>query len=208
MSRFKSNAKQKQEARSEKKQTGAAAVVSALQGQLQKFANEWALKINKQAAVLEEFFKNTAESFGKVWANQQGIAESVDQIDLNVIALAEMQKIVFENNARLSAILKTLSPEETKVDEEAVVVDGKASFEAAMAKAFGIVNERRAADRKEREAEFHRQVEEQRKAAEAKSEAERAEAALVAAEAEGLSGVSQTGGDGVVLPEGATVFGG
>lgn len=207
MSRYTGTSNKKRRDRDEKKQTGLQAFVAQLQGVQQKFINEWSDKFNKLGSSVDAVFKVATNEVGRLWANQQRIVESIDHIDVNVLAIAELNKRLMKQiHLQRSCIVKLCEMAEIEiplVDDEAAL----AAYTEQMKESFDVVNERRKKENEERQAAMEKAQADAVAAAEAKTEAERAEKALRDTEQESLNDAT-SGGPGVEIPEGAQVFGG
>lgn len=219
MKKYSGQTKKKQDERETKKKNGVSALISGIAGQTQKFANEWTEKHNSLANHVNVVFNTIKLEIQKVWQNQQAFAESLEHVDFNVLAFAEVLKDVYNRLASNAIMLKKLEEmtEQQLLEgmEEELKKAGEELHAAQIKAAFSTVLEKR-----KQEEEARKQEEEVRKAAveKARAEAEVAEAAkteadianraLSEAENEKLEDVSNTGGKGQDIPEGAQVFGG
>lgn len=200
MSKHVGTAKEKQEERHKRRKAGLEGVVSSVMGKVDKFTNEWAEKFNKLGHTVDGLLKMTVSELGKVGANEQQLVESIDHVDLNVLALAELSKKMY---VRILDAKNTpgVPPEELeKVALEMAKEDTK--------EAFSIVLKRRQEENEAKKAAREAALAEQKKAAEDKAEAENVESALLAAESERKIEPVGTGGQGADFPEGAQIFGG
>jgi uncharacterized damage-inducible protein DinB len=195
--------KKKREQR-EKKTDGLQKFLAMLQGMQQKFINEWTEKHNQLAKLVDHVFKLATNEVGGLWANQQRIVDSVDHIDVNLLALAELNKKLY---AHLHAL-------RTEADGATFPVCTAAElYKKEMAECFTIVIERRKKEDEARKEAAEKAKADAKAAAEAKAEAERVEKVLMDAEkpktlAEAMDPINNKGGQGVDIPEGAQVFGG
>lgn len=209
MSKYNGLTKKKQEEREEKKKTGAGAVLASVTGKIQSFAAEWAEKHNQLAKSVESIFKMATAELGKVWSNQQGLADSLDHMDLNVLAIAEINKNIYRRLTEHEAKLKKLEElADTPLLSQDLADAWDAEYKEEIKKAFTIVLERRAKEDAARAEAREREKREAAAAEEAKKEAERAEEELRRAESEGLVRDAASGGQGASIPDGAQIFGG
>lgn len=225
MSKYTGQVNKKQQERDKKKQSGALAAIASIQGQVQKFANEWAEKHNTLNQHVEEIKRLSATEFGKLWGNQQLFADSNEGMDRNVMALAELAKDVFLRLELSDRIVKKLaeklniSLDDIAPDLEEVKAAATATYKEVVKEAMSAAvetirknQEAMAEQRRLAQEEMAKAIEEQKKAeAEALAaaeEAKKAESALRGAEADDVSNIQQAGGAGVDVPEGAQVFGG
>lgn len=213
MSKYNGATKKKREEREAKQKNGLQAFLGQLTGVQQKFINEWKDKFNSLGSQVDAIFKIATTEVGRLWANQQKMVESIDHIDVNTLAIAELHKVVFNRLVKYEALFKTLCDlAEIKVPEgEELAALNKAGEELYVEKtkeAFAAILERRKKEDEERKAAAEKAEAEAKAAAEAKTEAERAEAALREAERPQTIEEVTGGGKGVEIPEGAQVFGG
>lgn len=203
MSKHTGRAAKKQEERAKKRAGIIEKTLSSGQGQIQKFINEWTDKHNKLGQMVDAVFKIATTEIGKIWGNQQNFTESIDHIDLNVLALSELNKKLYRH---LHTLMKDA---EGKMEtEEAAASAADAFYKKDMADAFAIVIARKNKENEEREAKRKAAEAEAKLAAAAKTEAEKAEKALKEAENEMIVDATMSGGRGSEIPEGADVFGG
>lgn len=181
----------------------AVAIIEKLEAKV----NEVVKRHNELAEQQQKLGQFVAMEFGKLGAMYQlainQITESIEHLDLNVLATAEIVKELFAQTYQLIA---HVSP--VQLGEEAVAA-AQAQFDAMVASAFEKVQKLRAEEEEKRQADALKAKEEAAKAAKEaqdKTEAERAEAELQKAAAPDLAPVA--GGPGVDAPEGADVFGG
>lgn len=180
------------------------------QQRLTDFSMQWVKSYNETEQRFKMLAMNVAQEIGKLVYTNQIFAESVDQMDLNVLASAKMIKELFGQLSHLEAILKVSVTEEqlAGIDLDLARAEGLAWFRKTMASAFKEVQEERAAAlaAKEKAAEEARAKAEAE--ASAKVEAARAEEALRSAEKPGISGVAQVDSGRTEYPQGADFFGG
>ncbi len=230
MSKYNGVTKKKREERDAKQVSGVRAMVASIAGQTQKFINEWTEKFNsfvsewvdKHNALntqVVEVASNSAGEIGKMWAVLQELVRSIDHLDVNVLALAQLNKSLYTRLYRYEELFKQIAEHIADGRVHAgLVTDGfkqveeieaksKDMYEADMSAAFALVNERRRKEMEEKEAARKKAEEETKAAVAAKAEAELAEKALLEAESEKLSDAT-SGGQGAIIPEGAQVFGG
>ena len=185
-------------------------------------------KHNAQATSLAETEKRqqqialfSAQEFGKLMAQQQHIAtefsKSIEHIDLNVLATAEILKEIFGQLSQIDCFIKKVANganlDLSEAEVEVVKKEATEWFQNTVASAFKTVRERREAEEKARLEELERAKKEAESAAQAtadaKKEAEVAEKALLdAATQERSIQTVGAGGPGADIPEGADVFGG
>lgn len=163
----------------------------------------------------------TGQQLAQLQANQQVHSEVIEQLDINVQAVAKMH---LENYGRFEQIdvliAKYVSEGEvldiTQDELAEIKVRATESYEATMSECFRQVREERAAAVEEQRKAADQARQEQADAVEAnekakkealdKTEQEFAESALEEAEAPNLS--TTVGGQGSGIPAGADVFGG
>jgi len=219
MNKYSGQTKKKQEKRSAKKKDGVSSLISSIAGQTQKFINEWSEKHNSLANHVTATFNTIMGEVQKVWQNQAAFAGSLEHVDGNVLAFAQMLKDVYSRFAIIDAMLKKLEElTESKLIEgmeEELKTAGETLYAEQVKAAFDLVNEQRKREAEAREAALEKADAEDKaardaqKAAEAvKAETEVAQRALSEAENEKFEDVSKTGGKGQDIPEGAQVFGG
>ncbi len=192
--------------------------------------------------MLQQVMGFTASEMGKhqgtITSHIGTLARSVDGLDLNVLALAELAKEMVGQLTQVDAIFKRfhetvgsllsthMTNEETAKynaalelsEEEIANVRTEASewYKKLVMSSFKTVQERRAAAEKEAAEAEAKAKEEAKAAAEAaeKAEQDKTEAAVVngelkaASEAERTVVANQSGGPGSAFPEGADIFGG
>jgi len=165
---------------------------------LATLVSEWTEKHNKLGAVVEALFKNSTLEIGKIWGNEQAMQDSIEHMDLNILALAEMNKHILIKLLQKTSGQAGMTEEEIEAAAEELRKD-------LMKRSFSVVQERLAKERAAKEEAAEKAAREE---AEAKTEAEKAEAALKAAEQPVTIEEVNSGGPGCDIPEGATVFGG
>jgi hypothetical protein len=213
MSKYNGVTAKKKEERESKKKDGLQAFLAQIQSVQQKFINEWAQKHNQLGTLVDSVFKIATTEVGKLWGNQQAVFNSVDHIDINVLALSELNKALIKRLAEYDAKFKKLEelagePLVLETDAAAIEAAGKELYATEMKKAFETVLERRKKEDEERKAAAEKAAADAKAADEAKSEAERAEVALREAETpQSLTDLTE-GGKGSEIPDGAQVFGG
>lgn len=212
MNKYAGLTRKKQEERAAKNKDGVGAMIASIAGQTQKFIHEWSEKHNQLAKLVDSVFRIATTEVGKIWANEQRLVESLDHVDINVLAVAELNRDVYARFAKYDALLEKLRemaelplPEGEAAD--AIELAGKGLYTEAIKAAFAAVLERRKQEDEEKKAAMEKAAADAKAAEEAKTEAEKAEAALMAAEKEVVTDAT-AGGPGVDIPEGATVFGG
>lgn len=189
--------------------------------QLQAFAKEWSEKhnnlvktVNELGQAQQNIAKAAATEIGKLMANHQmvtnSVATSVDQLDLNVLAMARILKEIFGHLVQADHFFRKIDPNLNIDDAETETLKAEAQkwLEDVTSEAFRQVQEERAAEEEKRKAEAQMAKEEAEKAARAKAEAEKMEAELRAADSSDKGRQIGGGGGGVEIPEGADVFGG
>lgn len=185
--------------------------------------------LRKEVAVsvsdLQERFKKiviaTGQQLAQLQANQQVHSDVLEQLDINIQAVAKMHIENFGRFEQLEVFLqRSLNEGETlKISQEELVelkIRAKEAYEATMSECFRQVHEERAAAVEEQRKAANKAKQEQADAVAAndkakkevldKSEQEFAESALQEAEAPNLS--TTVGGQGSGIPAGADVFGG
>jgi hypothetical protein len=213
MNKYTGQSKKKQESRAQKKVNTATGMIDILSSKIHTFSKDLADKYNNLRAASDEGFKRAAFEFGKLWGNQQSIAESVDHIDLNVLVVSRLFNDLYRRFSRIDAALKKLEElaGETLVSEQQAL-DAEAAGDALRTeetkKAFAEAHAARAEELARREEAAAAEKKNAKAAAEAKTEAERAEKALREAETELVTDAASGGGKGSDIPEGAQVFGG
>jgi hypothetical protein len=188
--------------------------VEELLDRMKKFAEEWAEKLNAQAKAsvqMEDHLKRlsiaSAQEFGKLWANQQQFANSIDHVDTNVLVTTKVLREIFGQLQQIDTIFSFMKEAEVPIpeitEEKAKEIKEAAEkwFKGIVAGCFKEFAEEQKAEKAEREAAAKAAAE----AVKAKEESARAEEALKKAE-EGA--VAPPGGQGADIPEGATLFGG
>ena len=161
----------------------------------------------------------SAQEFGKLLAQQQGIAnevgKSIDHLDMNVLATAEILKEVFGQFAQIDELLKRtggsgISLDLSESETEDIKTKALTWFKDVVSSSFQIVRARRDAEEKARMEALQAEKEAAEKAVADKTEAEKVESELLAAQAvdRGIQAVGAQGGPGAPIPEGADVFGG
>jgi len=163
----------------------------------------------------------SAQEFGKLMAQQQHVAaefsKSIEHIDTNVLATAEVLKEIFGQLSQIDRFIKKLSNganlELTESEVEEVRKEGAQWFQDNVTAAFKRVRERSEEEERTRLEELEKAKKEAEIAAktavEEKKEAEAAEKALQDAviQERSVQAVG-AGGPGADIPEGAEVFGG
>jgi hypothetical protein len=199
MSKYNGVAKSKQEKRHQTHRSDLETLVSGIAGKVDKFANDWATKHNGVAKQVQELAKQVAQDIGQLSAYVQVQADSIDRLDLNLLALAELNK-------RLCLqVMQSRAPADTP--KEDIEREAQEFYKKELAGSFDVALKRRKEAEEAAAAARQKAAEERKAAAEAKSEAERAEKVLLDAE-RGLINEATGGGQGVPIPEGAEVFGG
>jgi len=176
-----------------------------------KFIDEWVEKFNALAKIVntqEDRLKavaiSSAQEFGKLLANQQTLANSIDHIDTNVLVTAKVLKEIFGQLQQIDDIFLAMKGQEVPVpdvDREDVMEKAELWFNGIVAGAFKAVREemkaaQEAKDKAKAEAEA---------AAKTAAEAKTAEEVLQKAEEKTMA---PPGGQGADIPEGAQLFGG
>lgn len=185
------------------------------------FKKEWADKFNGLGERFKKIVLATGQQLAQLQANSQVHSNVLEQLDINVQAVAKMH---LENYGRFEQIMIFLERAGAVIDvseltqEELVKAKEKAkeAYEATMTECFRQVHEERAAaveaQRKAAEkakVDSEKEKEEAvgaKKEAEDKEEAEFAQKTLEEAEARNIS--TSTGGQGASIPADAEVFGG
>jgi uncharacterized protein YdcH (DUF465 family) len=201
-------------------------LLDIVKGQNEKI-KELVAKHNEMAEKLVETEKRqqqiaifSAQEFGKLMAQNQHVAtsfaNSIEHIDLNVLATAEVLKELFGQLTQVDRFIKKVANgtdlDLTEAELTEVKTEAEGWFKDTVASAFKAVLEKREAEDKARLAELERAKKEAEVAAkatvEAKTEAETVEKALgdAAIQERGIQTVA--GGPGADIPEGASVFGG
>lgn len=206
---------------------GVEQLLDIVKGQSDKI-KELIAKHNEHVEKLAEIEKRqqqiaifSAQEFGKLMAHSQHstgeIAKSIDHIDLNVLATAEILKEVFGQLSQIDCFIKKLTPEGKVLDlseEEVENVKKEASewFSSTVGSAFRTVQQKRAEEEQARLAELEKAKKEAEEAAKKietdQTEKEKAEKALAEAATQERSIQTVSGGPGADIPEGADVFGG
>lgn len=172
---------------------------------------------------LQERFKKiviaTGQQLAQLQANSQVHSNVLEQLDINVQAVAKMHLEAFGRFEQIQSYLvrSGIAAEELTQEELAEIKDkAKEAYEATMTECFRQVHEeRKAAVEEQRKAADEAKVAEAKAVEEAavakkeavdKSESEFAEEALQDAESRNLS--ASVGGQGASIPAGADVFGG
>lgn len=191
--------KKKRDERETKKQNGLQKFVAQIQGVQQKFINDWAKKHDSLVNIVNTTVHAITERIGVLYGNQQRLVGSMERIDINILALSELNKLLYKRLTHQLGVVGTVA----EMEEKALAI-----YQEDMKTAFTTVYARR-----EKEDEEHKAAEEKAKAdakaaEEAKTEAERIEKALLEAERELVVDATTSGGKGVEIPEGAQVFGG
>jgi hypothetical protein len=183
--------------------------------------NEMAEKLAETEKRQQQIAIFSAQEFGKLMAQQQHIAtefsKSIEHIDMNVLATAEILKELFGQLVQADRFIKkvangaTLELSEDEIGE--VKKEAMEWFQTTVASAFKTVREKREAEDKARLEELEKAKKEAEEAAKAavdsKAEAETSEKALqdAAIQERNVQTVG-AGGPGADIPEGAEVFGG
>lgn len=186
-------------------------------------------KHNLLAKAIQECQENTqklsifaAQELGKSNAMQQVLArelgDSVNKLDLNVMAMVEILKEVFGQLSQIDSMFAAMDirvndkPIAEAVDVEAIKIAAERWFKECVTSAFHTVHARMREQEEKRQAEA-KQAEEAQAVAEKIIKDER-EKALVETELKNAEIADHTitgsipGGPGAEVPEGAEVFGG
>jgi hypothetical protein len=171
---------------------------------------------------LQERFKKivvaTGQQLAQLNANQQVHGDVIEQLDINVQAVAKMHLEAFGRFEQIEVFMTMLGQLDDLTQEQLAEVKEKAkeSYEATMTECFRQVREERAAaveeqrkaadEAKKADAAKVQEAEVAKKKALDDSEQDFAESALQEAEAPNLS--TTIGGQGSGIPAGADVFGG
>jgi len=192
--------------------------MDAKMGELVQKHNDQAAAIGDLQKVQQQIATFAASEFGKVLGQQQAIAmelgKSIDHLDVNVLALAEVSKEVFGQFQQLDYILQNGAVVDgkliTDIPDTAIpeIKDGATKWHTdVVSAAFKTVVERRQAEETNRAKAAAQVQEEALQAAIDRDEAAKAENELRAAESASI--ISQgAGGSGVDIPVGADVYGG
>lgn len=211
--RYSGLTRRKREEREKKKVSGVEAAIASIAGQVQKFINEWSSKFNKLSVAVDTINKLATTEIGRIWANEQRIVDSIDHMDINVLAVAELNKKIYARFARHDSMFEKLETLAQKAgfslkDDVDVAAVAEALYSEEVKAAFTTVFDRRKAEDALRKEAMEKAAVEAKAAAEAKTEAEKAEVALREAEAPQAIEDLTAGGKGADIPEGAEVFGG
>lgn len=204
--------------------------VEQLLDRLKSFGEAWEKKQNELVAKHNELAKAiqevqagqqkiavfAAQEVGKLLAQQQVLArelgKSIDHLDLNVLASAEILKEIFGQLTQIDTLFNKWQAESGKTievaeaDIEVIKKQAEDWFKDVTASAFRTIQQRREEEEKARLEAEQKAKEEAEKAAKDKAEAEAVEQEMLKGEA----GVQQVGagGPGSEIPDGAEVFGG
>lgn len=187
-------------------------------GKISGFSAEWAKKHNALAEQFDELKKRlgavmgaTAQEFGKIWANETSLNNSLVAHDNSILALDKNLLEVFGHLTQFEKRLEQLTPADgyPAIDTEILKTEAKKWYHDITVASFNAVHlERAVREKKEKEEAEAKAAAQQAEieAAKAKKEAESVTAEL--RQAEGNNAVSTEGGPGCEIPKGAQVFGG
>lgn len=169
---------------------------------IEKF-NQMANSVELLKEMQQKIATFAAGEFGKLAAQQQMVVQqfgnSLEHLDMNVLATAEILREVFGQLSQVDDVLKRVSPDIEMDDEKIESLKAQATewMREVTSAAFIVVQQRKVAE------ESTRKVAEE--SATQKIEMETIEKELAATT--GIQQVLSTGGQGSDIPEGADVFG-
>jgi len=188
-------------------------VAEKMQKEYKSFRDEWADKFNSLSNRFEKFIVAVGQQLAGVSANQQIHSNVLERLDINIQAVDRGVREAYGRFEMLDTLLQKsdLDFAELTAEELASIKESaQETYKDTMQECFRQVNEERKAAIEEQRAAAKKAAEEAKKASE--EEAQKAEAEVVEQEMqkaeEPSTMLTEPGGEGSKIPEGAEVFGG